>query len=345
MNSISIPPLDRTAMAKARDRHRRLTKPPGSLGRLEELGIWLAGVTGRCPPPVPMRKAVLVFAADHGVAAHGISIAPPEVTRLMTLNFAASGAAINVLCHQVGARMQVVDVGILTDLPPQRRLLMSKIRRGTADLSEGPAMTRKEAREALRIGASCVEQEIEAGLDLLALGEMGIGNTTPATAMICALTGGSPREVAGPGTGIGKDRLEKKIALLEKSLAVNQPDPSDPLDVLTKVGGLEIAAMAGAMRRAAEARVPVVLDGFIAGAAALAAVGMDPAVRDYLAAGHRSAEPGHERVLCHLGMKPLLDLDMRLGEGTGAALAMPILEAAARILSEMATFEEAGIPL
>jgi len=345
MRPIQIPPLDRDAMTQAAHRQSRLTKPAGSLGRLESLGLWLAGVTGRCPPPIPQRKAVLVFAADHGVAAHGISIAPSEVTRLMTLNFLAGGAAINVLSTLAGARIQVVDVGIQSDMPTRSGLRQAKVRRGTADLSVAPAMTREEAERALEVGRASVEAELTAGLDLMACGEMGIGNTTPATAMICAFTGASPREVAGPGTGIDESRLARKISLIEQALRLHRPDPTDPLGVIAAVGGLEIAAMTGAILRAAEARVPVVLDGFIAGAAALAALALAPAVRDYLVAGHRSAEPGHDRVLRHLQLTPLLDLGMRLGEGTGAVLAMVLIEASARILNQMATFEDVGIPL
>ncbi len=338
-----IPPLNEAAMAAARTRHDQLTKPRGSLGRLEEVGVQLAGITGICPPPVPLRKAVLIFAGDHGVAAHGVSIAPSEVTRQMVFNFVAGGAGINAIARQADARVTVVDAGVMSDLPPLRHLVNAKVAPGTADISKGSAMTRKQAQAALALGAHCVEKEVERGLDLLACGEMGIGNTTPATALISALTGAAPRSITGPGTGITAEAVTRKVALIEAALAVNQPDPADGLDLLAKVGGYEIAAMTGAMLRAASLRVPVMVDGFIATASAMVAVVINPAVKGYLIAGHRSAEPAHDLALGWLGLKPLLDLGMRLGEGTGAVLAMPLVETAAAVLQEMATFAEAGV--
>lgn len=343
MKAFAIPPLDEKAMAAARDRQNQLTKPPGSLGRLEELSVRLCGMAGCCPPPVPKRKAVLVFAGDHAVAGHGVSIAPSEVTRQMVFNFVAGGAAINVIARHAGARVTVVDAGILSELPPLRGLVREKAGAGAADISKGPAMTRAQAEAALLLGARCAEREAARGLDLLACGEMGIGNTTPATAMVAVLTGRAPREITGRGTGIADAALERKIGLIEAALSVNRPDPGDGLDLLAKVGGYEIAAMAGAMLEAASRRIPVVVDGFICTAAAMAAAVIRPRVVDYLVAGHRSAEPAHDLALAHLGMKPLLDLGMRLGEGTGAVLAMPVIETAAGLLNDMATFAEAGV--
>ncbi len=343
MKSFVIPPLNESAMAEARARHNQLTKPPGSLGRLEEVAVQLAGITGVCPPPVPLRKAVLVFAGDHAVAAHGVSIAPSEVTRQMVFNFVAGGAAINVIARHAGARVTVVDAGIMSDLPALRGLVREKAGPGANDISKGPAMTRAQAEAALLLGARCVERELAQGLDLLACGEMGIGNTTPATAIVSVLTGQPPRRITGPGTGIRAEALERKIGLIETALAVNRPDPRDALDLLAKVGGYEIAAMSGAMLEAASRRIPIMLDGFIATTAALVAAVLDPAVTGYLIAGHRSAEPAHDLALTHLGLQPLLDLGMRLGEGTGAVLAMALVETAAGVLRDMATFAEAGV--
>lgn len=330
-------------MDAARERQSQLTKPPGSLGRLEELSIQLAGIAGRCPPPVPLRKAVVVFAGDHGVAARGVSIAPSEVTRQMVCNFCAGGAGINVLARQVGARVTVVDAGVQSDLPALRGLTRAKVAAGTRDLAAGPAMTREQAEASIALGARCCDDEYARGLDLLACGEMGIGNTTPATAILSVLTGRPPATLAGRGTGIDIAALARKVAAIVSALEINRPDPNDALDVLAKVGGLEIGAMAGAMLRAAEHRLPVVVDGFIAAAAALLAVRLQPSLQPYLIAGHRSAEPAHGAALELLGLRPLLTLDLRLGEGTGAVLAMPMIEAAARILHEMATFAEAGV--
>ncbi len=330
-------------MQAARTRQAQLTKPTGSLGRLEELSVQLAGISGRCPPPIPLRKAVVVFAGDHGVAARGVSIAPSEVTRQMVCNFCAGGAGINVLARQVGARVTVVDAGVQSDLPALRGLKRAKVAAGTRDLSVGPAMTRDQAEASIELGARCCDDEVAQGLDLLACGEMGIGNTTPATAILAVLTGRPPAALAGPGTGIDAAALARKIQALTSALEINRPDPNDALDILAKVGGLEIGAMAGAMLRAAEHRLPVVVDGFIATAAALLAVRLDPALLPYLVAGHHSAEPAHGAALELLGLRPLLNLGMRLGEGTGAVLAMPVVEAAARLLAEMATFAEAGV--
>ncbi len=343
MKAFVIPALNEAAMAEARARHNQLTKPAGSLGRLEDIAVQLAGMAGCCPPPVPLRKAVLVFAGDHAIAAHGVSIAPSEVTRQMVCNFTAGGAAINIIARHAGARVTVVDAGVMSDLPPLRGLVREKAGPGACDISKGPAMTREQAEAAVLLGARCVEREMAKGLDLLACGEMGIGNTSPATAIVSALTGQPPRLITGPGTGIRGEALERKIGLIEAALAVNRPDPADALDLLAKVGGYEIAAMSGAMLEAASRRIPVMVDGFIATAAALVAAVLEPGVKGYLIAGHRSAEPAHDLALRHLGLTPLLDLGMRLGEGTGAVLAMSLVETAAGVLRDMATFAEAGV--
>ena len=339
----NIQPLDQAAIAAAIARQNQLTKPQGSLGRLEEISVQLAGISGQCPPPVPARKAVLVFAGDHGVVKQGVSAFPQEVTPQMVLNFLRGGAAVNVLARHAGARIRVIDAGVAFPLPAAPGLVAGRIANGTADMSEGPAMTRRQAQAAIELGARVVREEIAAGLDLLACGEMGIGNTTPATAIISVLTGCPPKEVAGPGTGINAEGISHKARIVEKSIAINQPDRADGLDVLAKVGGFEIGAIVGAMLAAAEARIPIVVDGFIVTAAAMIAATIEPSVAAYMIAGHRSAEPGHDIALNALGIKPLLDIRLRLGEGTGAVLAMHQVEAAALILREMATFADAGV--
>lgn len=339
----NIQPLDPAALKAATERQNQLTKPQGSLGRLEEIGIQLAGISGRCPPPVPRRKAILVFAGDHGVVKQGVSAFPQEVTPQMVLNFLNGGAAVNVLAKHAGARLRVVDAGVAFPLPAAPGLVAGRIANGTADISEGPAMTRAQAIAAIELGASVVREEIAAGLDLLACGEMGIGNTTPATAIISVLTGRPPPEVAGPGTGLAADRVLHKARVVERSISVNRPDRHDALDVLAKVGGFEIGAIAGAMLAAAEARLPIVVDGFIVTAGAMLAATMEPNAAAYMIAGHRSAEPGHDIALQALNLKALLDMRLRLGEGTGSVLAMHQVEAAALVLRDMATFASAGV--
>ncbi|MCU0508778.1 MAG: nicotinate-nucleotide--dimethylbenzimidazole phosphoribosyltransferase [Anaerolineae bacterium] len=339
----AIRPLDEAAMQAARNRQDILTKPTRALGRLEDLSIQLAGITRRCPPPVPHRKAVLVFAGDHGVTAQGVSAYPKEVTGQMVLNFLGGGAAINVLARQAGARVVVVDAGVASELPAAAGLIDGKIAFGTADMSVGPAMTREQAAAALELGARVAQAEIDAGLDLLACGEMGIGNTTPASAIVSAITGTSVEIVTGPGTGVDADGMRRKAALITKALLVNEPDPTDGLDMLAKVGGFEIGAIAGAMLAAAAHGVPVVVDGFISGSAALIAATLCPLAKQYMIAGHQSTEPGHVAAMGRLGLTPLIDMRMRLGEGTGAVLAMHLVDASARIINEMATFESAGV--
>jgi len=337
-----VGPLDEGAMAAARTRQDLLTKPTGSLGRLEELSVILAGIRGTVTPSFPV-KAVAVMAADHGVTAEGVSAYPAEVTPAMVANFAAGGAAINVIARHVGARVVVTDVGVNADLSALQGVRHRKVRWGTANMAQGPAMSRGEALQAISVGLELVDELVSEGVSMVATGEMGIGNTTASSAVIAALTGRPVAEVTGRGTGIAEQTLPHKVAVVEKSLAVNQPDPADPVDVLAKVGGLEIAALTGVILGGAAARIPVVMDGFISSAAVLAAVRMCPAARPYVLPSHVSAELGHQVVLDELGLAPLFDLQMRLGEGTGAALAMSILDAAAKTLAEMATFESAGV--
>jgi len=338
-----LAPLHTTAMAAARARQNSLTKPPGSLGRLEDLSVQLAGITGQCPPPVPRSPWVMVFAGDHGVCAQGISAFPAEVTPQMVSNFLAGGAAINVLARQAGAQVLVVDAGVASELPPADGLVNGKIAPGTADMSVGPAMTREQAEASLALGAEVATARIAAGADLLACGDMGIGNTTPSAAVTAVLCGRSPADVTGPGTGLPSERVLHKIRVIEQAIEVNRPSRQDPVGVLAGVGGFEIGAIAGAMLAAAAARVPMVVDGFISTAGALIACAMAPSIKPYLIAGHRSQEPGHDVALAQLGLGPLLDLNLRLGEGTGAVLAFMLVQAAARIINDMATFAEAGV--
>jgi nicotinate-nucleotide--dimethylbenzimidazole phosphoribosyltransferase len=337
-----IPPLDESAMRAARSRQDTLTKPPGSLGRLEELSIQLAGIKAD-PFPSVKRKAIIVMAADHGVALEGVSAYPSDVTAQMVLNFLRGGAAISVLARQAEARVTVVDIGVAADFEPMPGLIQRKVMYGTRNLAQGPAMTREAAEQALQVGVDVFNEEAKRGLDIVAGGDMGIGNTTPSSAIVAALTGLSVAQVVGRGTGIDDQALERKIRVIEQALAVNQPDPNDALDVLHKVGGLEIAGLAGVMIAAASQRIPVVVDGFISTAAAMIAVALAPHVRVDLISAHRSVEIGHQAMLQHLNLNPLLDLDLRLGEGTGAVLAFHLIEASARILCEMATFDEAGV--
>jgi len=337
-----IQPLDADAMRAAAARQGMLTKPPKALGRLETLSIQLAGISGK-PLPSLTSKAIAVMAGDHGVVAEGVSAYPAEVTPQMVYNFVAGGAAINVLARHVGARVLVTDVGVAADLAGVAGVRHCKVRAGTANMAIGPAMTRDEALRAIQVGLDLVEEEAGRGLDIIGTGEMGIGNTTPSSAIIAALTGMPAARVTGRGTGITDQALEQKIAVIERALAVNRPDRDDPLDVLAKVGGLEIAALTGVILGAASHRIPVVMDGFISGAAALTAVRLCRGAADYILPSHLSVEVGHRVVMDELGLTPLFDLEMRLGEGTGAALAMSLFDAAVKTLAEMATFESAGV--
>jgi nicotinate-nucleotide--dimethylbenzimidazole phosphoribosyltransferase len=339
-------PLDRAAATEAAAHHRRLTKPRGALGRLEEVGVHLAAIAGGSPPPVPEPATVAVFAADHGVLAQGVSDWPQEVTAQMVATFCAGGAAINVLARQTGARVIVVDVGVARPLDPAPGLLDRKVRAGTADLVLGPAMSVEDARLALDAGAEVAAEAVAAGARCLVTGDMGIGNTTASAALVAALTGRTAAEVTGRGTGIDDATLTRKVAVVDAALRRADADGTlhaGPLAVLASLGGLEIAALAGFVVGGAAARVPVVVDGVIALAGLLAASALSPGVTEYCLAGHRSTEPGASVALAHLGLEPLLDLGLRLGEGTGACLALPLVQAAARVLGEMATFDAAGV--
>lgn len=337
-----IPSIDLAAAQQARDRQSQLTKPTGSMGQLEDLSIQLAGITGKIRPSLA-RKAVIVMAGDHGVALEGVSAYPPEVTPQMVLNFLHGGAAINVLTRQAGARVSVVDVGVAFDFEDMPGLLRRKVAHGTQNFAKGPAMTRAQAEQAIQVGIDALNAEFIKGLDLVATGDMGIGNTTPSSAIVAAFTGLPVAQVTGRGTGVDDAGLQRKIAVIEQSLALNKPDPRDALDVLSKVGGLEIAGLVGVVIGAASHRIPVVVDGFISGAAALTAAELLPAVKPYIIASHQSVEIGHKAIWDRLGVRPLLNLGLRLGEGTGAVLAFNLVEASVRILNEMATFAEAGV--
>lgn len=352
MSLVAVVPPDEAAMASALAHLDRLTKPQGSLGRLELLAIQLAGIAGMSPPPLPEPATVAVFAGDHGVLARGVSPWPAEVTGQMVANFAADGAAINVLARQAEVDVVVVDVGVSTDIPAVpggASYLDRNVRRGTADLSREPAMTLAEARRALNVGANVALNAVGSGSRCLLTGDMGIGNTTASAALIAAITQTAPRQVTGRGTGIDDDCYERKVRVVEESLARHSLHPggsgdaADPLTILASLGGLEIAALVGYIVAGASARVPVVLDGVIAAAAAVVGFAMAPTLTGYLIAGHRSVEPGAAIALDYLGLEAVLDLELRLGEGTGACLAFPIIGASARILRQMATFDSAGV--
>lgn len=338
-----ITPTDAAAALAARDLQDRLTKPQGSLGFLEAVGVQLAAIAGACPPPVPEPVTIAVFAGDHGVVRAGVTPWPSEVTAQMVANFCAGGAAINVLARHVGAAVVVVDVGVGTPIPGDAHgLVQRNVRLGTANLAEGSAMSRDEALAALDVGADVARDALKSGARLLVTGDMGIGNTTSSAALIAAFTSSSPRDVTGRGTGIDDEMLNVKIRVIESALA-RLPLDATPLDVVAEVGGLEIAALAGFIVAGAAAKVPVLIDGVIAVAAAVVARAFAPDVVSYLIAGHRSSEPGASVGLTHLGLTPMLDLGLRLGEGSGAALAVPLVQAAAKILREMATFDTAGV--
>ncbi|MET8041231.1 nicotinate-nucleotide--dimethylbenzimidazole phosphoribosyltransferase [Micromonospora sp. NPDC005215] len=371
----AIRPADEAAMAAARELHGRLTKPAGSLGALEELSVRLAGLAGACPPPLPEPAAVAIFAGDHGVHAQGVSPWPQEVTGQMIGNFLAGGAVVNAFARQAGASVTVVDVGVANPLPAQPaadpavldpavldpavldptvldpavldpavpRLVVASVRRGTRDFTVTAALTRDEALAAVRTGIRIANELIDAGAGILLTGDMGIGNTTPAAALIAAFTGADPLDATGRGTGIDDPTYAHKVAVVRTALTRHAPDPADPLGVLAAVGGLEHAALAGLILGAAARRTPVLLDGVIAVSAALAAAAFAPDAVCAMVAGHRSAEPGATVALRHLGLDPLIDLGLRLGEGTGALLALPVVSGAVRVLHEVATFDSAGV--
>jgi nicotinate-nucleotide--dimethylbenzimidazole phosphoribosyltransferase len=354
----AVRPVSAAARAAARDRLDRMTKPRGALGRVEDLAVALAGIAGTCPPPLPEPAAVAVFAGDHGVHAQGVTPWPQEVTAQMVANFLAGGAVVNAFARQVGAAVTVVDVGVRTPLEAHPDLRQRRVAAGTADMTLGPAMSRDEARRAVEVGIEVANELVGAGAALhrdeagelgrasspcLITGDMGIANTTAAAALICAFTGADPAVVTGRGTGIDDATLARKTDVVRRALARHAPEPADPLGVVAAVGGLEHAALAGFVLGGAAAGVPVLLDGVNAGAAALVAAGLTPACVGYCLAGHVSAEPGHVRALAALGVTPLLDLGMRLGEGTGALLAFPVVAGAARALQDVATFDAAGV--
>ncbi|WFE42765.1 nicotinate-nucleotide--dimethylbenzimidazole phosphoribosyltransferase [Micromonospora sp. WMMD998] len=371
----AIRPLDETAMAAARELQGRLTKPPGSLGALEPLSVRLAGLAGSCPPPLPGPAAVAIFAGDHGVHAQGVSPWPQEVTAQMIGNFLAGGAVVNAFARQAGASVTVVDVGVATPLAPADpaagggdltgppagpaalsadlvatpadpagpRLVAANVRAGTRDLTVTAALTRDEARAAVETGIRIAGELVDAGAGILLTGDMGIGNTTPAAALVAAFTGVDAAAATGRGTGVDDGTYARKVGVVRAALDRHAPDPADPLGVLAAVGGLEHAALAGLILGAAARRVPVLLDGVIAVSAALAAAAFAPDAVGAMVAGHRSAEPGATVALRHLGLDPLIDLGLRLGEGTGALLALPVVTGAVRVLHEVATFDAAGV--
>ena len=338
----TIPAIDDKKRQEAALRQDTLTKPRGSMGMLETLSVDIAGMTGQIAPELKNRS-VFLMAADHGIAREGVSPYPSEVTAQMVMNFLNHGAAINVLTRQAHSDVVIVDIGVNYDFPETEGLVRRKIARGTANMLNGPAMSAEQAEAALQIGMDVLNEAADQGLQMAAIGEMGIGNTTSASAITAVLCGKAPAEVTGPGTGLDEAGIRRKVSIIERVLENRQPDADDPMDILCKVGGLEIAGMAGTAIAAAARRIPLVMDGLISTAAAALADAMVPGVRNYLIAGHRSPEIGHRLLLEKLGKKPLLQLDMRVGEGTGAALAFNLVDASLNILRDMATFESAGI--
>jgi len=337
-----IKPLDKEAMAEARKRQDDLTKPQGSLGQLESLSIQIAGIKGD-PRPRITHKVIFTLAGDHGVTKEGVSAYPSEVTPQMVYNFLKGGAAINVLARHIGARVVIADLGVASNLERHPDLRDRKVAMGTRNMAKGPAMSKEEAIRSIEAGMELVEKELSKGMDILGTGDMGIGNTTASSAITAALTGADVAAVTGRGTGVDDKGWEKKVKVIQQALERNRPDPKDAIDVLSKVGGFEIGGITGVILAGARYRIPVVLDGFISGAAALIAASLSPQVKPYLIASHQSAEMGHKKILEYLDLVPLLNLDMRLGEGTGAALGISLVEASLKILDEMATFSEAGV--
>lgn len=338
----NITEIDDALMEKAQQRLDHLTKPLGSLGRLEELAKLIVGITRKDYPNLNS-KVIFTLTADHGVAEEKVSAYPQEVTAQMVYNFLRGGAGINVLAKHIGARVVVVDVGVGTQLKPHPSLSIKKINFGTKNMVKGPAMTREEAIKSIETGIEIFEEELKKGIDIIGTGEMGIANTTASTAITATFTKKPIEDITGRGAGIDDKALKNKIRVIRKALKINKPDPSDPIDVLSKVGGFEIGGLTGIILSAASKKIPVVIDGFISGAAALLAFQMEPKVKGYMIASHCSAEKGHKVILDHIGLKPILDLNLRLGEGTGAALGITIVEAAVKILTEMATFQSAGV--
>lgn len=335
-------PVQGEVMEQTQARLDSLTKPPGSLGVMECIAKKVAGITGQVQPGVPVKTCILM-AGDHGVVEEGVTPYPQEVTSQMVLNFIQGGAAMSILSRHVGAELVIVDLGVASDLPDIPLLQKRKVAYGTKNMCRGPAMTREQALQAVAVGIQVVEECIDRGTGLVGIGEMGIGNTTPSTAIISLYSGKKVEEVVGRGTGVNDQGLRVKVAAIYRAIEVNQPDTADPIGALSKVGGLEIAGLVGVILGAAARRVPVVIDGFISGAAAVIAAALRPVVKEYLVASHLSEEPGHQVMLDYLGIKPMLYMNMRLGEGTGAALAMNIIDASLKVLNQMATFAEAGV--
>ncbi|HOW56316.1 MAG TPA: nicotinate-nucleotide--dimethylbenzimidazole phosphoribosyltransferase [Syntrophorhabdaceae bacterium] len=343
MDRIHIEGIDPGIIAAAQQRLDSLTKPQGSLGRLEEFAKCLAGITGNRMPPLFEKKAIFTFAGDHGVTDEGISLFPKEVTVQMVYNFLEGGAGISVLARHVGAEVIVVDIGVDHNFDENKCLIRKKVVRGTKNMRKGPAMTRDEAVRTIETGIGIALQYAEKGYGLFGTGDMGIGNTTASSAIASVMTGSAPADVTGKGTGISDEALGHKVRVIEDAIALNGPNRTDPIDVLAKVGGAEIGGIAGLILGAASQRIPVVIDGLISTAGAIIAYGIEPACRDYMFAAHNSVEKGHRVMLNTMGLEPVLDLGLRLGEGTGAALAMSLIEAGLKIYREMATFDEAGV--
>lgn len=339
----AIRPVSEEARLASQQRQLQLTKPPGSLGVLETIGNTLSAIAGACPPPVPAAPVVGLFAGDHGVCAQGVTPWPQEVTVQMVLNIASGGAAINALARQIGADVWVTNVGVASDVPQHPAVRDRLVRRGTSDLTVEPAMTREEAIAALEVGIATANEAVDGGADCLLTGEMGIGNTTPAAALISVLIGVTPEAVTGRGAGADDEMLARKVRVIADGIARHGVTRDDPVGLLSAVGGLEHAALAGFVLGGAARGVPVVVDGVIAASAALVAVALAPEAEGYLISGHAGVEPGIAQAVAALGLRPLLDLNLRLGEGSGAAMAFPIVQASARILGEMATFAEAGV--
>lgn len=337
-----IEKIDHSLAQMTQERLDSLTKPKGSLGRLEELAKCVVEITKNQNPKLE-KKVIFTLVADHGVAKDGVSAFPQEVTPQMIYNFIQGGAAINVLAKHVGARVIIVDMGVASDLKTDGKLVEKKVGYGTKNMAEGPAMTRDEAIQSIENGIEVFEEEFSQGIDIVGTGDMGIANTTASSAITSIFTEARVEDVTGRGTGLDDKALSHKVTVIKKAIECNNPQSADAIDVLSKVGGFEIGGLAGVILAAASRRVPIVIDGFISGAAALVAYSLEPKVKDYLIAGHCSVERGHKIILEHIGLKPLLDLDLRLGEGTGAALAMQIIEAGIKILTQMATFRNAGV--
>lgn len=337
-----ITDIDIKAMAKVQERLDSLTKPQASLGKLEEIAKLIVGITGKEAPSLK-NKVIFTFAADHGVAAEGVSAFPAVVTAQMVYNFLRGGAGINVLARHAGARVVVADLGVACDLKPSPDLIIKKVSYGTKNMTKGPAMTKDETIKSIEAGIEIFENEAKKGIDIIGTGEMGIANTTSASAITAVITKEKVEAITGRGTGIDDNGLKHKIEIIKQALGVNKPDPDDAIDILAKVGGFEIGGLAGVILAAASQKIPVVIDGFISGAAALIAHEIAPKTKNYMFAAHCSVEIGHRAILKYLGLDPIFDLRLRLGEGTGAALGISILEASIKILNEMATFNNAGV--